>query len=127
MIAVIFEVDPKPGRKDEYLDIAAGLRPILEATDGFISVERFRSLTDPNKLLSLSFFINEDAILRWRKAEEHRRAQSRGRHDLFSDYRLRVARVVRDYSLHDGNQKPADSKRHHLYDMTYEGNHGVNR
>lgn len=113
MIAVIFELKPNPSRKNDYLDIAADLRPFLEGMEGFISVERFQSLSDPDKLLSLSFFENEHAVRRWRNAEEHRRAQSQGRHDVFSDYRLRVARVCRDYSLHDRDQVPVDSKRHH--------------
>jgi heme-degrading monooxygenase HmoA len=113
MIAVIFEVLPKPGNRDAYLDIAASLRPILEEIDGFISIERFQSLTDETKLLSLSFFRDEDAIRTWRETMAHRKAQRRGRGGVFEDYRLRVAHVVRDYGMVDRNQAPEDSKRAH--------------
>ena len=107
MIAVIFEAEPADGRFQDYLDLATGLRPLLDSTDGFISVERFQSLSNPAKLVSLSFFENEDAVRRWRETAEHRSAQSAGRHGVFVDYRLRVAAVVRDYSLHDRHQVPA--------------------
>jgi heme-degrading monooxygenase HmoA len=113
MIAVIFEVLPKPGNRDAYLDIAASLRPILEEIDGFISIERFQSLTDETKILSLSFFRDEDAIRTWRETMAHRKAQRRGRGGVFEDYRLRVAHVVRDYGMVDRNQAPEDSKRAH--------------
>jgi heme-degrading monooxygenase HmoA len=113
VIAVIFEVVPKEGRGEEYLDIAAALRPVLEQIHGFISVERFQSLSDPQKLLSLSFFTDEDAVLRWRSMAAHRAAQSRGREGVFADYRLRVAHVVRDYGLRERAEAPADSLRHH--------------
>ena len=101
MIAVIFEVWPKPERRQEYLDIAAALRPQLEQIDGFISIERFESLSQPGKILSLSFFRDEAAILAWRNLDAHRRAQARGRAEVFADYRLRIAGVIRDYGLHD--------------------------
>lgn len=113
MIAVIFEVEPAEGRRDEYLDIAAAMRAMLEEVDGFISVERFESLTTPGKLLSLSFFRDEAAVARWRTLAAHRKAQSRGRAGVFSGYRLRVAHVLRDYGLHDRAQAPADSRRVH--------------
>jgi heme-degrading monooxygenase HmoA len=113
MIAVIFEVLPKPGNRDAYLDIAASLRPILEEIDGFISIERFQSLTDETKILSLSFFRDEDAIRTWRETMAHRKAQRRGRGGVFEGYRLRVAHVVRDYGMVDRNQAPEDSKRAH--------------
>ena len=113
MIAVIFEVIPTEGKRDQYLDIAAELRPMLEQVDGFISVERFQSLSDPRKLLSLSFFTDEDAVRRWRSTTEHRIAQSRGRGGVFADYRLRVAQVLRDYGLTERAEAPADSLRHH--------------
>src|SRR3546814_5541644 len=96
MHVVIFEVRPKPGRKGDYLDIAAALRPELEQIDGFISIERFASLTDEGKVLSLSFWRDEAAVVRWRQHAEHQAAQSRGRHDIFEDYRIRVAEVVRE-------------------------------
>ena len=98
MIAVIFEVQPADGHKSEYLDIAADMRPMLDEIDGFISVERFQSLTDPHKILSLSFFEDEDAIARWRNLNAHRSAQAKGRSGVFQDYRLRIASVIRDYS-----------------------------
>ena len=113
MIAVIFEVWPKPERRQEYLDIAAALRPQLEQIDGFISIERFESLSQPGKILSLSFFRDEAAILAWRNLDAHRRAQARGRADVFADYRLRIAGVMRDYGLHDRAQAPQDSRSAH--------------
>jgi heme-degrading monooxygenase HmoA len=113
MIAVIFEVYPADGRKEHYLDIAAGLRPQLEKIDGFISVERFQSLTDPGKILSLSFFRDEAAIQQWRNLSSHRAAQSKGRAGIFDGYRLRIASVIRDYGLHDRDQAPEDSRAVH--------------
>lgn len=110
MIAVIFEVIPAEGRKDAYLEIAAGLRPTLEKIDGFISVERFQSLADPGKMLSLSFFRDEEAVQAWRRVEAHRAAQQAGRERLFADYRLRIASVVRDYGLQERDEAPADSR-----------------
>jgi heme-degrading monooxygenase HmoA len=113
MIAVIFEVTPAEGRKDAYLDIAARLRPTLEQIDGFISVERFQSLSNPGKMLSLSFFRDEEAVQEWRKVEAHRAAQQAGRDRLFADYRLRIAGVVRDYGLNERAEAPADSRERH--------------
>lgn len=109
MIAVIFEVWPKPGRKQDYLDIAASLRPRLAEIDGFISVERFESLSEPGKILSLSFFRDEAALAAWRNVEAHRRAQARGRNEVFADYHLRIASVIRDYGMIDRTAAPADS------------------
>ena len=106
MIAVIFELWPASGRRDDYLDIAAALRPELEAVDGFISVERFQSLTEAGKLLSLSFFRDEAAVAEWRNRPQHRAAQAAGRDGLFTDYRLRLAEVVRDYGLNDRAEVP---------------------
>ena len=106
MITVIFEVQLPPDRKDDYLSFAARLRPELERIDGFISVERFQSLSQPDKLLSLSTFRDEQAVERWRQHEAHRQAQFAGRHGLFKDYRLRVASVIRDYGLHAREQAP---------------------
>jgi|SRR3954467_9128968 heme-degrading monooxygenase HmoA len=108
MIAVIFEVWPNSGRKRDYLDIAAQLKPELEKIDGFISVERFQSLTDENKLLSLSFWRDEEAVRRWRNLSEHREAQRQGRQAIFRDYRLRVVSVIRDYGMNDRNEAPQD-------------------
>jgi heme-degrading monooxygenase HmoA len=113
MIAVIFEVVPAPGRRDDYLATAAELKPLLEAIDGFISVERFQSLTDPDKILSLSFFRDEEAVKAWRNTVEHRRAQAAGRGGFFSGYRLRIAAVIRDYGLRDRDQAPDDSRSAH--------------
>jgi heme-degrading monooxygenase HmoA len=113
MIAVIFEVVPRDGHADAYFELAAGLRKQLEAIDGFISVERFQSLTQPNKVLSLSFWRDEDAVRRWRELEAHRAAQRAGRQQLFADYRLRIAHVVRDYGLNEREQAPADSRKMH--------------
>lgn len=113
MIAVIFEVEPTGGRKDEYLDIAAEMRSMLDQVEGFISVERFQGLTDPRKVLSLSFFEDEAAIARWRTLNAHRGAQAKGREGVFDDYRLRIASVVRDYGMFDRAQAPTDSKAIH--------------
>lgn len=113
MIAIIFEVLPGPGKKQTYLDIAAALKPQLEKIDGFISIERFESLSTPGKLLSLSFFRDEAAVLEWRRLETHRKAQSRGREDVFEDYRLRVAQVLRDYGMTERDEAPADSRQLH--------------
>lgn len=113
MIAVIFEGQAQEERKQEYLDIAAQLRPLLNDIDGFISIERFASLSEPGKVLSLSFWRDEQAVLAWRQLEEHRRAQARGRAEIFQDYRIRVASVIRDYSLLEREQAPADSRQRH--------------
>ena len=113
MIAVIFEVVPAPGRRQEYLDLAAELRPALEKMDGFISIERFASLTNEGKILSLSVWRDEDAVARWRRLEAHRAAQGRGRGGIFADYRLRVASVIRDYGMFERGEAPADSRTLH--------------
>jgi heme-degrading monooxygenase HmoA len=113
MIAIIFEVWPKPNHKQDYLDIAATLRPLLETIDGFISIERFESLTEPGKMLSLSFFRDEAAVEAWRNLAAHRAAQTKGRTEIFANYRLRVADVVRDYGLHQRQQAPRDSLATH--------------
>ena len=113
MIAVIFEVWPAEGYKQAYLDIAAQLRPLLEEIDGFISIERFESLTEPGKILSLSIFRDEQAIEAWRQLEKHRAAQAYGREKAFKDYRLRIAGVIRDYGMFEREQAPGDSRRRH--------------
>ena len=110
MIAVIFEVEPAAGRRQAYLDIAAGLKARLEALDGFISVERFESLSRPGRILSLSFWRDEAAVAQWRGLEAHRRAQAAGRGEVFADYRLRVASVVRDYGMTERAEALADSR-----------------
>jgi heme-degrading monooxygenase HmoA len=110
MIAVIFEVWPADGRKQTYLDIAAKLKPELERIDGFISIERFQSLTDETKLLSLSFWRDEAAVKAWRNVEHHRQAQAAGRGGVLRDYRLRVASVLRDYGMKERTEAPADSR-----------------
>lgn len=109
MIAVFFEVQPKPGHAQSYLDIAASLRPELERIDGFISVERFQSLTHEGKYLSVSFFRDEEALTQWRQLQPHKAAQKTGRETLFEDYRIRVASVMRDYSMLDRAQAPSQS------------------
>lgn len=110
MMAVIFEVTPAPGQQDAYLGAAAALRPVLEQVDGFVSIERFESLSEPGKLLSLSFWRDDEAVARWRQQEAHRSTQAAGRDHVFADYRLRVAAVVRDYGMNDRAQAPADSR-----------------
>ncbi len=113
MIAVIFEVFPAEGKMDEYLDIATQLKPELEKIDGFISIERFSSLIEEGKILSLSFWRDEEAINEWRNLESHRFAQEKGRSGVFSNYRLRVADVNRDYGMNEREQAPPDSKSRH--------------
>lgn len=111
MIAVIFEVEP--ARPDRYFDIATDLKPQLERMPGFLSVERFESLTTPGRFLSLSFWADEDAVLAWRNTPEHRAAQAEGRGGVFADYRLRVAHVLRDYGMVARAEAPADSRDTH--------------
>ena len=113
MIAVIFEVVPHPSRHQDYLDAAAQLRPQLEAMDGFLSIERFESLSQPGKILSLSFWRDEAAVRAWRASPMHREVQVQGRAGIFDDYRLRVASVVRDYGLTERAEAPADSRAAH--------------
>jgi len=113
MIAVIFESKPAQGKIDAYLGAAERLRPLLANIDGFISIERFESLTEPGKLLALSFWRDEEAVQAWRNLEEHRRVQAAGRASIFADYRLRVAQVIRDYGIDDRAQAPADSRTAH--------------
>jgi heme-degrading monooxygenase HmoA len=113
MIAVIFEVQPEEGRLQDYLDLAGALRPELERIDGFLSLERFSSLTTPGKILSLSFFRDEQAVAAWRTQAEHRAAQEAGRAGIFAGYRLRVAAVVRDYGMSARADAPPDSRTCH--------------
>ena len=113
MIAVIFEAQPQPGKRDAYLDAAASLRPLLADIEGFVSIERFESLTQPGKILSLSFWRDEGAVRQWRNVEAHRRIQDAGRNSIFADYRLRVAEVMRDYGMDDRAEAPLDSRQVH--------------
>ena len=113
MIAVIFEVWPAQGRKGDYLSLAASLRPDLEQIDGFISVERFQSLSSPTKLLSLSLWRDEDSVERWRNHQKHRESQSAGRAGIFADYRLLISNVIRDYSMTERAEAPDDSRAMH--------------
>ena len=106
MIAVIFEVWPSPEYKDRYLELAAEIKPLLESIEGFVSVERFESLTTEGKLLSLSFFEDEAAVIAWRETLEHKKAQALGRSQYFSNYRLRVCSVMRDYGPDTRQQAP---------------------
>ena len=111
MIAVIFEVELASGQQQRYLELAAELRPLLDEADGFISIERFQSLAHNGRILSLSFWRDEAAVTKWRRLEQHRFAQSKGRSALFDNYRLRVAGVLRDYGMYDRCQAPADAIR----------------
>ncbi len=113
MIAVIFEVWPDPDHRTDYFDLAAALRPELQKIDGFISVERFESLTDKGKVLSLSFWRDEEAVKQWRNVEQHRAAQAKGRGGIFKDYRLRIASVVRDYGMTERAEAPKDLRARH--------------
>jgi heme-degrading monooxygenase HmoA len=113
MIAVIFEAETNPAHTVEYLNAAAVLRPQLEKFDGFISIERFESLSAPGRILSLSFWRDEEAVKKWRNLEAHRAIQVLGRDHIFADYRLRVAEVIRDYGMRDRDAAPDDSRRAH--------------
>ena len=113
MIAVIFEVTPAEGRTQDYLDAAASLKPLLADIDGFISIERFQSLTNPGKVLSLSIWRDEEAVRQWRNIEAHRGVQAAGRGGIFADYRLRVATVIRDYGMFERDEAPEDSRATH--------------
>ncbi len=113
MIAVIFEAWPAAGDAGPYLDLAAALRPELDAIPDFIAIERFQSLADPGKLLSLSFWRDEAAVAAWRNRPAHRAAQARGRAGVLDDYRLRIAAVTRDYGRDDRAQAPPDSREAH--------------
>lgn len=113
MIAVIFEVWPAEDGREPYLAIAAELRPLLDGIDGFLSIERFASLTEPDKVLSLSFWRDEEAVAAWRRLEAHRAAQAAGRCALFADYRLRIAGVIRDYGMTERAEAPLDSRAVH--------------
>lgn len=106
MIAVIFEVTPGREKRQVYLDVAADLKTKLQEIDGFISIERYQSLGDPERLLSLSFWRDEAAVQQWRTQEEHRAAQQQGWEHIFEHYRIRVASVLRDYGSHDRKQAP---------------------
>lgn|SRR6185437_8441050 len=113
MIVVIFEVWAEGAHRDQYLDVAARLKSELLAMDGFISIERFESLAEPGKLLSLSFWRDDAAVAAWRNLESHRAAQRMGRSGVFTDYRLRVANVLRDYGMSARDQVPPDSRAVH--------------
>jgi heme-degrading monooxygenase HmoA len=113
MIAVIFEDWPAEGQRDTYLEIAAALRPLLDEIDGFISIERFESIYEPGKMLSLSFWRDEEAVRQWRALDEHQGAQRAGRDHVFRDYRLRIADVIRDYGMAERDEAPADSRDVH--------------
>jgi heme-degrading monooxygenase HmoA len=113
VIAVIFELEPRAGAGERYFEIAGELKPLLQTIDGFISVERFQSLANPGKYLSLSFWRDEDAVRAWRNTMQHRAGQHEGRGAVFADYRLRVAAVLRDYGMNEREQAPADSRATH--------------
>ena len=113
MIAVIFELEPKTDQRKAYFSIAEDLKPFVEKIDGFLSIERFQSVQNPDKYLSLSFWRDEEALKAWRNLFEHREAQKFGRTKIFQDYRLRVASVVRDYGMTKREQAPEDSAAVH--------------
>ena len=113
MVVVIFESWPKSGNMETYLDMAAALTPLVQDFDGFISIERYQSVTEEGKMVALSFWRDEAAVTSWRNVAEHRRIQEGSRKNVFDNYRLRVANVTRDYSMHEREQAPADSLEAH--------------
>ena len=113
MIAVIFEFFPAPGKTEEYFDLGAAMKAEVEGFDGFISIERFQSVTTPGKFVSLSFWRDEAAVQAWRNVQAHRAAQARGRGGVFAEYRLRVASVIRDYGMSQREEAPSDSRKAH--------------
>lgn len=113
MYAVIFEVEIEPEQQADYLRLASALAEQLQQIDGFISIERFQSLKQAGKLLSLSFWRDQEAIQQWRNLAEHRQAQQLGRQAIFRDYRLRVVEVMRDYGMFERHQAPVDSLQIH--------------
>ena len=115
MIAVLFEAWPAPGQQARYLDLAMALKPELNQIDGFLSIERFESLSEPGKLLSLSFWRDDAAVTVWRNSALHRATQAEGRQGVFSNYRIRIADVTRDYGMNDRAEAPQDSRAAHTH------------
>jgi heme-degrading monooxygenase HmoA len=113
MIAVIFEFTPAPGRFPDYKSLAEGLHDEVKNFDGFLSIERFQSISDPGKFVSLSFWRDEEAVRKWRNLQQHREAQKKGRGGIFVSYRLRIAKVMRDYGMAERREAPADSVKVH--------------
>ena len=113
MIAVIFEITPAEGRFKDYMALAEGLADDVRQVDGFISVERFESVTSKGRYVSLSFWRDEEAVRKWRNLQKHREAQKKGRGGIFKSYRLRIASVLRDYTMDERAQAPKDSVQVH--------------
>jgi heme-degrading monooxygenase HmoA len=113
MIAVIFEFTPADGRFPDYKSLAEGLHDEVKSFDGFLSIERFQSISDPGKFVSLSFWRDEEAVRKWRNVQKHREAQKKGRSGIFASYRLRIAQVSRDYTMDNRGEAPADSVKVH--------------
>jgi heme-degrading monooxygenase HmoA len=102
MFAVIFEVQPKKGRQDQYLELAKFLKPELERIDGFIDNERFASRQIEGRVLSLSTWRDEKAVIRWRTLAVHHGVQEKGRTEVFADYHLRVGEITSDTQVPAG-------------------------
>ena len=113
MIAVIFEFTPAPGRFPDYMALVETLKPELAKAEGFISLERFESITTPGKFVSLQFWRDEESVAKWRNVQKHREAQKKGRGGIFASYRLRIAGVIRDYTMDGRSQAPSDSVAAH--------------
>lgn len=113
MIVVMFESRPAPGKAQKYLDMGAALGPQIESFDGFLGIERFQSVTDPGKFLAVSYWRDEAAVERWRNTHVHRMIQANSRVEVFDDYRMRVAAILRNYGMFDREQAPADSRAAH--------------
>ena len=113
MIAVIFEFTPAEGRFPEYMDLVGELKSDLARAEGFISLERFESITSKGKFVSLQFWRDEESVRKWRNVQKHRAAQAKGRAGIFASYRLRIAEVVRDYTMDERGEAPDDSRSFH--------------
>src|SRR5688500_8008896 len=113
MIAVIFEFTPAEGRFKDYMALVDTLREDLAKAEGFISLERFESITNRGKFVSLQFWRDDECVRKWRNLQKHREAQKQGRSSIFKSYRLRIASVIRDYEMDRRDQAPEDSLKVH--------------
>ncbi|HJA07813.1 MAG TPA: antibiotic biosynthesis monooxygenase [Candidatus Mailhella merdigallinarum] len=111
-IVVLFEVTPTAEGRQRYLELAASLKKLLAEAKGFIRAERFSSLTEEGKLLSMNLWESEDDVDAWRNTLDHRISQMEGRNKLFKKYTITVASVIREYGNTSREQAPSDSNLH---------------